>query len=78
MWLTIFKCGLVAFIAVGVAILLIAYVRRSPKVKFRAKPDPNLGSLSTIGVPPTPLPEWAYWAADDNDNDDANRESPPR
>ena len=75
MWLTIFKCALAVFIAVGVAILLIAYVRRSPKVKFRAEPDPNLGSLSTIGVPPTPLPEWAYWA--DDDNDDANRESPP-
>lgn len=76
MWLTVFKCGLVAFIAVGVAILLIAYVRRSPKVKFRAEPDPNLGSLSTVGVPPTPLPEWAYWA--DVDDDDANRGSPPK
>jgi hypothetical protein len=75
-WLTIFKCALVAFIAVGVAILLIAYVRRSPKVRFRAEPDPNLGSLSTIGVPPTPLPEWAHWADVDEDENE-NHELPP-
>ena len=75
MWLTVFKCGLVAFIAVGVAILLIAYIRRGPKVKFRAEPDPNLGSLSTTGVPPTPLPEWVNWSDVD---DDENRQSPPR
>ena len=75
MWLTVFKCALVVFIAVGVAVLLIAYIRRSPKVKFRAEPDPNLGSLSTIGVPPIPLPEWVNWADVD---DDENRPSPPR
>lgn len=69
MWLTVFKCSLVAFIAIGIAVLVITYIRRSPKVKFREEPD---GSLQTRWViPPTPLPEWAYWTDGDDDDEEA-------
>lgn len=68
MWLTIFKFALVAFIAAGVAAIVITYIRRRPMVRIREEPD---GSLQTRWViPPTPLPEWAYWT------DDPDEESP--
>ncbi len=70
MWLQIFKFVLLAFIAIGVTVIVITYIRKSRTVRFRPRSDPNLGSLSTVGVPPTPLPEWVHWT-DDNDEDDS-------
>ncbi len=70
MYLTIFKWALLAFICVGISIILITYIRRVKKVRLRREPNPDLGYLSNVGVPPTPLPEWAYWS----DNDEIEEE----
>lgn len=71
MYLTIFKWALLAFICAGISIILITYIRRVKKVRLRHEPNPDLGYLSNIGVPPTPLPEWAYWS--DNDEKEEER-----
>ncbi len=62
MWVLIAKVALVAFLVIGVAILVVAYRRGLRRAKGqRTQPDPNLGPGSVRGVmPPTPLPEWAY------------------
>lgn len=70
MYLIIFKWALVAFICIGISVIVIAYIRRVKKVRLRTGPNPDLGYLSNIGVPPTPLPEWAYWS----DNDETDEE----
>ncbi|QVI28058.1 hypothetical protein MN2019_01275 [Mycolicibacterium neoaurum] len=62
MLLTVLKVSLVVFIGVAVLVFIATYVRKSKTTSFRTEADPNLGSLSQMGVvPPTPLPEWAYW-----------------
>ncbi len=56
MW--ILKAALLAFIAIGAAVIVVTYIRRSRNVRFRQEPDPYLGTLGQMGVvPPTPLPE---------------------
>jgi hypothetical protein len=58
----ILQVALLGFIACGVVAIVTVYVVRSRKVSYRQEIDPYLGSLSQMGVvPPTPLPEWAYW-----------------
>ncbi|BBZ76896.1 hypothetical protein MANY_22330 [Mycolicibacterium anyangense] len=72
MWLVVLKVALVAFLAIGVGILIFAYARRAREIKSqRIGPDPDMGPSTTWGiVPPTPLPEWAYW-------DEAPSDLPP-
>lgn len=66
MLLTVLKVSLVVFIGVAVIVFIAVYVRKSKTTNFRTEADPNLGSLSQMGVvPPTPLPEWAYWEDDE-------------
>ncbi|WBP92862.1 hypothetical protein O6072_23935 [Mycolicibacterium neoaurum] len=72
MLLTVLKVSLVVFIGVAVIVFIATYVRKSRITNFRTEADPNLGSLSQMGVvPPTPLPEWAYW-------EDAEPTEPPK
>lgn len=68
----IVKIALVAFLVIGVGILVITYARRVREIKSqRIGPDLDMGPSTTWGiVPPTPLPEWAYW-------DEANIDPPP-
>lgn len=70
MYLTIFKWALLAFICIGILVIVITYIWRVKKVRLRSEPNSDLGYLSNIGVPPTPLPEWAYWS----DNDEKGEE----
>lgn len=70
MLLLILQVALLVFIAAGVLAIATVYVVRRRKVSYRDKIDPTLGTLGEMGiVPPTPLPEWAYW-------DDSQRDGP--
>jgi len=73
MWLTVAKWALLAFIVVGLMIVVIAYARNVRKVKTqRLRSNPDLGpSTAWAIVPPAPLPEWAY--RDDRDEQDVRR-----
>jgi hypothetical protein len=72
----ILQAVLLTFILSGVVAIVTVYVVRSRKMSYRQEIDPYLGSLSQMGaVPPTPLPEWAYWTeSEQSDNPD---DSPP-
>ncbi len=43
-WLTVLKVTLAGYLAIGLAVVVIVFIRRSPEVKFRQEPD---GSLQT-------------------------------
>lgn len=63
LWILIGKVALVAFIVLGCAVLVIAYVRKRRSV--RPVRDPSLSGYADVvygGVPPIPQPEWAEWA----------------
>lgn len=76
MLMLILQAALLTFILSGVVAIVTVYVVRSRKVSYRQEMDPFLGSLSQMGaVPPTPLPEWAYWTESDQSND--SDEPPP-
>ncbi|WP_445166975.1 hypothetical protein ACTXG7_24625 [Mycolicibacterium sp. Dal123E01] len=69
MWLTIAKVALIAFLVIGVVTFIVGYRRglKRAKGQRQQQADPNLGPSTLRGVPPTPLPEWAYWDEDDPD-----------
>jgi hypothetical protein len=48
MYLTIFKLALVAFICIGMSVMVIAYLRRVKKAKLRFEANPDLGYLSNL------------------------------
>ena len=76
MLLLILKVALLAFIACGAVAIVTVYMIRGRKMHYRQEVDPYLGSLSQMGaVPPTPLPEWAYWTESEQSEDPD--ESPP-
>ena len=71
MWMTIGKIALIGFLVIGVLTLIVAYRRGLKRTKGQRQqpPDPNLGPSTMRGVPPTPLPEWAYWDENDENPD---------
>ncbi|AWT54331.1 hypothetical protein [Mycolicibacterium smegmatis] len=77
MWLTLAKWALLAFIAIGVTIFVVAYLRNVRKFKTqRYRSNPNLGPSTTWAVvPPTPLPEWVDWDDDEPEDDPTRRRS---
>ena len=76
MLLLILKVALLVFVACGVVAIVSVYVIRGRKMHYRQEVNPYLGSLSQMGVvPPTPLPEWAYWTESEQSEDPD--ESPP-
>ena len=70
MLLLILKVALLVFVACGAVAIVSVYVIRGRKMHYRQEVDPYLGSLSQVGVvPPTPLPEWAYWTESEQSED---------
>lgn len=70
MLLLILQVALLVFIASGAVAIVTVYLIRSRKVSYRQEEDPYLGPMSWIGrVPPTPLPEWAYWSESEQSDD---------
>jgi hypothetical protein len=65
MWLVVAKIALLLFLATGVTVFVVAYIRKSPTVKSRY--DPN-GYMAHFQQPPVPLPEWVNWTDDDSDD----------
>ncbi|MGZ5390356.1 MAG: hypothetical protein ACXWD3_00480 [Mycobacterium sp.] len=75
----ILQAALLTFISFGVVAIVAVYVVRSRKVNYRQETDPYLGSLSQMGVvPPTPLPEWAYWTGSEQSDNPDESPSVPR
>ncbi|WP_375488847.1 hypothetical protein [uncultured Mycobacterium sp.] len=76
--LAVLKVALIAFILGGVVALIVRGVRRSRANRLDSRWTDHRFQpgyeASVFGiVPKTPLPEWAYW---DDDGDDERNERP--
>jgi hypothetical protein len=80
MWLTTFKVALVAGLAISLAVLVIAGVRRSRANRgnpdWFQRPGGQPGHQASMRgyMPNTPLPEWIDWDDDQHNPDRGQRD----
>ncbi|WP_322858514.1 hypothetical protein U8D42_19770 [Mycobacterium europaeum] len=76
--LLILKVALIAFLAGGVVVLIARGVRRSRANRSNpqwrgGRTQPGYEASINGAMPNTPLPEWAYWPDEDQDDGRATR-----
>jgi len=70
MWLTVLKTLAVAWLVIGLAVLVVVGVRRSRSNRgnpnWYRRPGGQPGHVSSMSgiMPNTPLPEWIDWTDD--------------
>ena len=71
MWLTLLKVLLIAWLTIGLTVVVVMGVRRSranrgdPNSTRRTRGQPGYEASIRGNMPATPLPEWVDWDDDD-------------